>query len=90
METIRKTESKIGKNDEPSHIPMQMPRPQASSTRFINKNPCSFQEGTESNKKIRAGINPRSNSQQTLEETSTPVRNLEQTHLVPGKNINDR
>ena len=27
METIWKTESKIGKNDEPSHIPMQMPRP---------------------------------------------------------------
>ena len=60
METIRKTESKIGKNDEPSHMPM--PRPQASSTRLNNKNPSSFQEGVESNKKIRAGINPRSNS----------------------------
>ena len=62
METIRKTESKIGTNDEPSHIPMQMPRPHASSTKLNNKNPSSFQEGTESNKKISAGINPRSNS----------------------------
>ena len=62
METIRKTESKIGKNNGPSHIPMQMPRPQASSTRLNNKNPGLFQEGTECNKKIRAGIIPRSNS----------------------------
>ena len=35
METIRKTESKIGKNDEPSHIPMQMLRPQASSSWLV-------------------------------------------------------
>ena len=62
METIGKTESKIGTNDEPSYIPMQMPRPQASSTRLNNKNPSSFQDGAESNKKIRAGISPRSNS----------------------------
>ena len=62
METIRKTESKIGKNDESSHIPMQMPRPQASSTRLNNKNPSSFQESVESDKKTRAGISPRSNS----------------------------
>ena len=54
METIRKTESKIGKNDEPFHIPMQMSRPQASSTRLNNKNPSSFQEGAESNKKIKS------------------------------------
>ena len=52
METIRKTESKIGKNDEPSHIPMQMPKPQASSTRLNNKNPSSFKEGTKSNKSL--------------------------------------
>ena len=32
---------------------MQMLRPQASSTRLNNKNPSSFQEGAESNKKIR-------------------------------------
>ena len=74
METIRKTESKIGKNDEPSHILKQMPRPRASSTRLNNKNPSSFQEVVESNKKIRAGINPRLNSEQPLEETSTLVR----------------
>ena len=44
METNIKTESKIGTNDEPSCLPMQMPRPQASSTSFDNKNPSSFQD----------------------------------------------
>ena len=57
---IRKTESKIGTNDEPSYIPMQMPRPQARSTRFNNKNPSSFQESAVSNKKIRAEISLKS------------------------------
>ena len=57
METIRKTESKIGTNDELSFIPKQMPRPQASSTRLNNENPSSFQEGAERNKKIRTGGN---------------------------------
>ena len=33
METIRKIESKIGTNDESSHIPLQMVRLQASSTK---------------------------------------------------------
>ena len=55
----RKTESKIGTNDEPPDIPMQMPRSQVSSTRLNNKNPSSFQEGVKSNKKIRAGISLR-------------------------------
>ena len=76
----RKTKPKIATYDEPSYIPMQMPRSQASSTWLNNKNPSSFQEGAKSNKKIRAGISP-------LEETLTPVGNLEQTHPVPGKNI---
>ena len=62
METIRKTKSKIGMNDKPSYIPMQMLRPQASPTKLNNKNPSSFQDGEENNKKIRAGISLRSNS----------------------------
>ena len=51
METIRKTESKIGTKDKSSHIPMQMPRPPASPTRLNNKNPSPFQENEQSNKK---------------------------------------
>ena len=78
METIRKTESKIGKNDEPSHIPMQMPRPQATSTRRARKVTKRLEQEL-----IRDRIH-------NNRWTSTPVRNLEQTHPVPGKNINDR
>ena len=59
METARKFESRIGTNDKPSYIPIEMPRSQVSSTRLNNKNPSSFQEGMESNKKNRAGISLR-------------------------------
>ena len=59
METVRKTESKIGTNDELSYIPIQMSRSQEGSTRLNTKNPSSFLEGAESDKKIRAGISPR-------------------------------
>ena len=51
---------------------MQMPRPQASSTRLNNKNPCSFQEGAESNKKIRAGIQWRLEQEYNEDEDSSP------------------
>ena len=56
METVRKTDSEIGTNDKPPYISIQMPRSQVSSTRLNNKDPSSFQESAESNKKIRVGI----------------------------------
>ena len=55
METIRKTKSKIGMNDKPPYIPLQMIS-QTSSTRLDTENPSKFQEGMGSYKMIRVWI----------------------------------